>query len=131
MAIAASFMAVIGTSAAPDEIYASTAEQLAAISKNLSGSYYLKNNSSLTLKVGAQTNLRATVEPEDATDKSVVWESTDPNTVSVTQTGKITAKAEGTATITVTTADGNYSAVRCYSDRRNRAVQIQRRFSKK
>ncbi|EJL21040.1 Ig-like domain-containing protein [Brevibacillus sp. BC25] len=61
----------------------------------------------LTLRVGDTESLRATVKPANATNKRVKWESSDSEIVEVDEEGKITAVAPGTATITVTTVDGN------------------------
>ncbi|ASJ55972.1 phage tail protein [Brevibacillus formosus] len=61
----------------------------------------------LTLRVGDTERLRATVKPTNATNKRVKWESSDSEIVEVDEEGKITAVAPGTATITVTTEDGN------------------------
>lgn len=61
---------------------------------------------SLKLKVGASQTLTATVAPENATDKKVSWVSSKPEIAEVDESGKVTAKAAGTAKITVTTADG-------------------------
>mgnify|MGYP003294177118 FL=1 len=51
----------------------------------------------------------ATVAPADATDKSVTWTS-DNDAVATVADGVVTAVAEGTATITVTTVDGEFTA---------------------
>jgi uncharacterized protein YjdB len=51
----------------------------------------------------------ATVLPEDATDKSVTWTS-DNEEVATVVDGVVTAVSEGTASITVTTVDGNLTA---------------------
>ncbi|TKI58698.1 DNRLRE domain-containing protein [Brevibacillus antibioticus] len=61
----------------------------------------------LTLRVGDTESLRATVKPTNATNKRVKWESSDSEIVEVDEEGKIKAVAPGTATITVTTVDGN------------------------
>ncbi len=63
----------------------------------------------LTLLEGANGTLNAEVLPENATDKSVKWSIDKPEVASV-ENGSVTAKAEGTATITVTTVDGNHTA---------------------
>ena len=63
------------------------------------------NQSSLELKTGDNTTLTATVNPESATNKDVTWISDKPEIAAV-EGGTVTAKAEGTATITVTTIDG-------------------------
>ena len=57
------------------------------------------NKSSLTLEKGRSEFLYATVGPEDATDKTVFWSSSNPGAVSVNDYGKITAEGVGTATI--------------------------------
>lgn len=56
----------------------------------------------LALFPGDTTALTATVEPDTATDKTVTWKSSDPNVATVDQSGKVTAVAPGTATITAT-----------------------------
>ena len=58
------------------------------------------NQSSLTLTKGQSANLVAYVQPSDATDKNVTWVSSDNNVATVDQSGKIVAKAGGSATIT-------------------------------
>ena len=51
-------------------------------------------------------NLKATVSPSNATNKTVNWSSSNSNIESVDQKGKVTAKAVGTATITAKTSNG-------------------------
>ena len=51
--------------------------------------------------------LTATVEPADASDKTVSWVSSAPGVATVDGSGTVTAVSKGTATITVTTNDGN------------------------
>jgi len=63
----------------------------------------------LALVVGETETLTATVLPEEAANKTVTWESSDPTVAEVVE-GLITALKQGTATITVTTVDGNFSA---------------------
>ena len=54
--------------------------------------------------------LTAAVLPADATDKTITWSSSNPNTATVDDNGKVTAKAGGTTIITVTTTDGEFTA---------------------
>lgn len=64
-----------------------------------------------TLRVGEQTlQLTATVQPSDASDKSLVWTSSNAEVASVSETGLVTPLASGEALITVTTVDGGFSA---------------------
>lgn len=58
------------------------------------------NKSELPLVKGASETLVATVKPDDATDKTVSWSSSNTDVASVDQTGKVTALAGGSAVIT-------------------------------
>lgn len=64
---------------------------------------------SLTLEVGETETLTATVAPNNATDKSVSWES-DDESVATVENGVVTAVGAGTCKITVTTTDGSFTA---------------------
>lgn len=68
------------------------------------------NKAVLSLSIGDSETLVATVVPERATDKSVVWSSSAPSIASVDQSGKVTAKSAGSAVITVKTNDGSFTA---------------------
>jgi hypothetical protein len=62
------------------------------------------NLNEVSLKAGETVQLSATVSPDDAINKEVIWESSDTEVATVSATGLVTALSEGTATITVTTA---------------------------
>ena len=68
------------------------------------------NKTSITLAVDDNETLTATVLPENATNKTVTWGSSDTSVAAVDANGKITAVGLGNATITVTTNDGNKTA---------------------
>ncbi len=61
------------------------------------------------MNAGESETLTAIVAPDNATDKTVNWESSN-TAVATVSNGTVTAVAEGTATITVTTVDGNKTA---------------------
>ena len=63
----------------------------------------------LNLTEGKNETLIATVKPDNATNKNVIWESSDPNVVTVDASGNVTAKKAGKATITVKTAEGSFT----------------------
>ena len=68
------------------------------------------DKSEATLKVGEKVQLTATVTPEDATNKAVVWASANEEIATVDETGLVKAVAVGETTITVTTKDGDKTA---------------------
>ena len=63
------------------------------------------NKNELSLTKNSSETLVATVYPEDATDKSVTWSSSDSYVASVTQEGKVTAVGAGSATIIAKAGD--------------------------
>ena len=63
------------------------------------------NRSQITLFVGKSENLTAAVKPSNAANKGITWQSSNTNVATVDSGGRITARAEGTATITVKTND--------------------------
>lgn len=68
---------------------------------------------SLTLPTNKTQTLTATVQPANATDKSVTWSSSSTSVATVDQTGKVTAVAAGSCTITASAADGSGVKAEC------------------
>lgn len=65
-----------------------------------------------TLRIGEQTlQLNANVAPEDATEKSLVWSSSNTGVASVDENGLVTPLSPGETDITVTTVDRGFTAV--------------------
>ena len=62
------------------------------------------------LTVGSSTKLTATVLPENASNKNVIYSVDDESILSVDQDGNVTGLSLGTATVTVTTEDGGFTA---------------------
>lgn len=60
-----------------------------------------------SLKVGNSVTIKATVTPDEATDKTVTWSSSDENVATVDSNGKVTAVASGNAVITATSESNN------------------------
>ena len=60
--------------------------------------------------IGQTIELKATVLPEAAANKSIQWSSSDATVASVDAAGTVTARKAGKATITVTTVDGGKTA---------------------
>ena len=63
------------------------------------------NNTEGILMVGNTYTIKATVTPENATDKTVTWTSSDEKVATVDANGKVTAKAVGTTAITAKAGD--------------------------
>lgn len=68
------------------------------------------NSTSLTLVEGETQSLTATVSPSTATNKKVIWSSSNSSVATVDDRGHITAVAAGTTTITAKTDDGGKTA---------------------
>jgi hypothetical protein len=65
------------------------------------------NQTTLTKRIGdPAVTLIATVSPGNATNRNVTWSTSDPSVATVSD-GVVNFKGNGTATITVTTEDGN------------------------
>ena len=71
------------------------------------------NKTEATLSIGGKVTLKATVSPDDATNKSVKWKTSDKNVATVSSSGKVTAVGLGTATITATARDGSGKKATC------------------
>ena len=69
------------------------------------------NKNLLILDVNNDERLIATVIPENASNKKVLWTSSSSEIATVDGTGNVKALNYGTATITATTADGGHSAI--------------------
>lgn len=68
------------------------------------------DQSSITLEIGENTYLTAYVYPENATDSSIKWNSSDPLVATVDNNGNISALAEGEAIIYATNeASGQFA----------------------
>ncbi|MBQ9202964.1 MAG: Ig domain-containing protein [Prevotella sp.] len=61
------------------------------------------------VKVGRTVTLTPTIAPNNATNKNITW-STSNSSVATVDNGEVTGVAGGTATITATTEDGDFSA---------------------
>lgn len=64
------------------------------------------NESSINILLGTSEKLTATISPNDATNKDIIWTSSEPSVATIDSSGKITAKKLGTTTITATSSSG-------------------------
>lgn len=67
------------------------------------------NPSSISLEVGDQQAINADILPTNATNSSLVWESSDPSVATV-QNGVVQAVSVGYASITASSSDGEISS---------------------
>jgi len=93
---------------AVDTIETVTANVVIAVADPIAVIAVSLDKATLTLTAGGETaTLVETVEPANATNKNVTWESSE-ETVATVADGVVTPVAAGTATITVTTEDGGF-----------------------
>lgn len=71
------------------------------------------NHSSVILTEGEIITLTATISPEDASDTSVTWSSSDEDVAMVSSKGKVVSIGVGTAIITATANDGSEVSASC------------------
>jgi Leucine-rich repeat (LRR) protein len=71
--------------------------------------YTSQESVSLMLEIGDKETLIAFVEPDNATNKKLLWNSDKTSIVTVNDKGEVVAVATGMATITVVTSDGGYA----------------------
>lgn len=64
----------------------------------------------INLVIGESQAITISIAPENATDKKVIWQSSDPNIATVDKTGMITGVAAGSCTVTVQAAAGKTQA---------------------
>ena len=81
------------------------------------------SKTTLSLVEGGSETLTATIAPSNATNKNVSWSSSATSVATVDNAGKVTAVKAGSATITVTTADGNNTAT-CSVTVTSKAVSV-------
>ncbi|MBX9033406.1 Ig-like domain-containing protein [Gordonibacter massiliensis (ex Traore et al. 2017)] len=79
----------------------------------------------LTLTGAESSALKATVAPDNATNKDVTWASSDESVATVAADGVVTSVGKGAATITVTTLDGDFSDT-CAVTVKNPAITLGR-----
>ena len=72
-----------------------------------------RDKTSLSLEEGQSATIVATVTPENAYDKSLTWTSSNESVATVDQSGNVTAKSKGTATIKAKANDGSGINAEC------------------
>ena len=71
------------------------------------------NETTAEMIVGEKQNLTATITPDNATDKSVTWSSTNEAVAVVDESGQVTAVGSGTCQIKATANDGSGKTASC------------------
>ena len=84
---------------------APAATSVTTVAKQVAVSMITVSPKTLNLEVGQTGTLTATVTPDNATDKTVTWTSSNDKVATVVD-GTVAAVGEGTATITATAANG-------------------------
>lgn len=81
------------------------------ISGNVSVTGVSVNPTSVGITVGSTTQLSSSIIPSNATNQTVSWSSSNSSICTVNSSGLVTGVAAGTASVTVTTQDGGFTAV--------------------
>lgn len=109
---------VTGVSAGEATVYASSSNGLTAecavtvTPLDVPVEHISLTNTDLLMRVGFTSELTAIVRPDNATNKEVTWEATDPSIASVDDKGLVTANAVGVTTVIATSvSDPDVSAI--------------------
>lgn len=98
------------TATTADGGFTATSNVTVSISQNVAVTGVSVNPTSLSLQAGQSADLTETIQPSNATNKQVTWSTSNGNIATVNANGLVTAVADGSATITVTTQDGSHTA---------------------
>ena len=71
----------------------------------------INGETSLTMKLGGTKILRYTISPENATNKNVTYTTSNSSVIFIDSGGVIAAVGTGTAMVTITSEDGNKTAI--------------------
>lgn len=82
------------------------------------------NTTSKSMIVNTTDKLVATIEPSNASDKTVTWSSDNTNVITVDKNGNIKAIGLGEANITVKTANGKTASAKVISDVKNITLSV-------
>ena len=74
------------------------------------------SHSTASMLVGQTLQLSASLTPDDATDKTIIWTSSDPGAASVDANGLVTALEQGEATITAVPSGNSALSATCKID---------------
>ena len=89
---------------------ATCAVEVSGVSSTVAVTGITLDKATATVQTGFTITLTATVKPDNATNKTVLW-SSDDETVATVENGVVTGISESTASIGAMTADGGFSAV--------------------
>lgn len=93
----------------PYNIYNCGVELIPPLKVDVTG--VVLDKDSAVMEVGESLKLNASIFPENATNKNLIWTSSNEKVASVDENGLVSAgKTAGEALITVTTEDGNFTA---------------------
>ena len=65
-----------------------------------------------SIEVGKSKILTVTITPNNATDKNIIWKSSDESIATISSSGEIVAKRSGTIDITATSSNGKTSTIK-------------------
>ena len=82
------------------------------------------NTTSKSMTVNTTDKLVATIEPSNASDKTVTWSSDNTSVITVDNNGNIKAVGLGEANITVKTANGKTASAKVISDVKNITLSV-------
>lgn len=88
------------------------------------------NEGNQTIDKNSQFQFTASIFPDDAANKNIIWSSSNPNIATVNSLGQVFGVSSGTTLITVTSEDGLYSDIAqvIVSDNTSNSIPIENVF---
>ncbi len=104
---------VVVPAGSPKEFKLMTQEEYDKLPRTIPVSSITLDKSEASLAVGETLQLTATLLPQEATDKSVIWSSSDESVATVSAEGLVTIVKDGFTVITATAHDGSGCKAEC------------------
>lgn len=105
--ISTGVVTITATSTANNTIYGSSIITVTNDTIPVTGVFI--NQASVNLTVGNSTTLNATVLPNNASNKSITWSSSNPSIASISNSGVVSGLQPGSGMITATTSEGGFT----------------------
>lgn len=90
----------------------SSSKKTTTVPATISATAIQINENINNIEVGESKKITATITPDNATDKNIIWKSSDESIATISASGEVIAKKPGTIDITASTSNGKTSTIK-------------------